>query len=56
MTNAARLAFALSRLLTDPHARMMVAARGDALFGLAALALGSCEACQPLAMHLSMYT
>ena len=54
LTNAARLRFALSQLLTNPHARMVVAARGDALFGLADLGLGKCEACQRLAMHLSM--
>ena len=46
LTNAASLAFALSQLLTNPHARMVVAARGDALFGLADLGLGKCEACQ----------
>ena len=34
---------------------MVVAARGDALFGLADLGLGKCEACQRLAMHLSMF-
>ena len=54
LTNAARLGFAQALQLTDPHTRMVVAARGDALFGLADLVLGQCEACQPLAMHLSM--
>ena len=48
------LHFALSELLTNPHAIMVVATRGDALFGLADLGLGKCEACQRLAMHLSM--
>ena len=45
--NAARLGFAQALQLTDPHTRMVVAARGDlggdALFGLADLGLGQCE-------------
>ena len=58
MLRAFVLRVALCQLLTNPHARMvhvvLVAARGDALFGLADLGLGKCEACQRLAMHLSM--
>ena len=54
LTNGARLRWQAESSLADPHARMVVAARGDALFGLADLGLGKCEACQRLAMHLSM--
>ena len=55
LTNGARLRWQAESSLADPHARMVVAARGDALFGLADLGLGKCEACQRLAMHLSMF-
>ena len=54
LTNAARLRFAQALQLTDPHTRMVVAARSVALFGLADLVLGKCKACQRLAMHPSL--
>ena len=54
LTSCACLGFAQALQLSDPHARMVVAARGDALFGLVDLCLYRCEACQRLAMHLSM--
>ena len=54
LKNCARLRFAGESSLTNPHATIMVAMRGDALFALAALRWYLCHAYQPLAMHLSM--
>ena len=55
LTNAARIRFAQALQLTDPHTRMVVAARSVALFGLADLGLGKCKACQRLAMQPSLF-
>ena len=55
LTNAARLRLAQALQLTDPHTRMVVAARSVALFGLAGLGLGKCKACQRLAMQSSLF-
>ena len=54
LKNAARLRFAQECWLPDSCAAVITTARGDALFALAALHGYHSNACQPLAMHLSM--
>ena len=53
--NCVPLRFAQALQLTDPHTRLVVAARSVALFGLADLGLGKCKTCQRLAMQPSLF-